>query len=627
MNKISNIIFVHVLVCIGFFAKSQDELNVDSLLKLLDDQVVDTNQLFINRAIGDYYYNININKAIDYFEKAKSIAERLGRKPELSGNLYSLGSCYLSKGKYDVSLDYYLQAVRLYEELGHKRRLTKAYIDIAYLYTENKNYEKAADYFNKANSLILSVQDTFELIYFYTEKGNFYFQQEKHDSAIICNEEALNLANQINDETLIMNAIGNMGLLYKRQGKYKEALYYTDSCLNLLARMQNSDYALGPAYNNLGSIYFALKNYKEAKKAFDISLDYGIKAGNTSLVLEDYKNLAELYGAMNNYQDENIYLKKYYSLKDSIYTIDSKNQMMQLETDYQLEKKDRNLALKNLELNKQKNNRNIFILLSISAFVLLSTLFYYYKKIQNKNKILVSQNALIENQKSELQNLNHIKDRLFGIISHDLRNPLITLRSYLQLSDNESISADKKIIFKNQTMEAVTQTGDLLDNLLTWANLQIKNVETSIVPVALNECVSDVASILNMQARQKNIEIVQKVDPIIVHSNMDVLSIALRNLITNAIKFSPENQEIIIATKADQNRTQLIVEDFGPGLTDEQISNILNDQNKSSLGTKGEKGSGLGLFLVKEMLKKIKAQLRVESTLGQGSRFIIEWEE
>ncbi len=627
MNKVSKGIFTTLLVFFVFFAKSQNEQNVDSLLKLLNDQVVDTNQLMINRAIGDYYFNVNINKAIDYFDKAKSIAEQLKRKPDISANLYSLGSCYLSKGKFDVSLDYYLQAVRLYEELGHKRRLTKAYIDIAYLYTEYKNYDKAADYFGKAKSLILSVQDTFELIYFYTEKGNFYFQQEKHDSAIICNVEALNLAKQINDEQMIMNAIGNMGLLYKRQGKYKEALYYMDSCMHVLKGMQNSDYALGPAYNNLGSIYFALKNYNEAKLAFDKSLDYGVKSGNTGLVLEDYRNLAELFGAMNNFQNENIYLKRYYGLKDSMYTLDSKNQMMQLETDYQLEKKDRRLALNNLELNKQKNSRNIFILLSVFAFILLSTLFYYYKKIQNKNNILVSQNNLIENQKAELQNLNHIKDRLFGIISHDLRNPLITLRSYLLLSDSESISADKKIIFKNQTMQAVTQTGDLLDNLLTWANLQIKNVETSIVPVALNECVSDVASILDMQAKQKNIEIVQHIGPIIVHSNMDVLSIALRNLITNAIKFSPENQQIILASKKDQNRTMLIVEDFGPGLTDDQIKGILNDQNKSSLGTKGEKGSGLGLFLVKEMLKKIKAQLRIESTVGQGSRFIIEWEE
>lgn len=195
------------------------------------------------------------------------------------------------------------------------------------------------------------------------------------------------------------------------------------------------------------------------------------------------------------------------------------------------------------------------------------------------------------------------------------------------LSDNESISADKKILFKNQTMEAVNQTGELLDNLLTWANLQLKNVETPLVPIALDECVADVVSILKMQAKQKNIEIIQHVQSIVFPCNADVLSIVLRNLITNAIKFSKENQTIILESTQNVQGIRLIVQDFGQGLSSEQIQTILNSKNESTLGTKGEKGSGLGLFLVMQMLKKINAQLLIESAPGNGSKFIIFWQE
>lgn len=195
------------------------------------------------------------------------------------------------------------------------------------------------------------------------------------------------------------------------------------------------------------------------------------------------------------------------------------------------------------------------------------------------------------------------------------------------LSDNESISADKKILFKNQTMEAVNQTGELLDNLLTWANLQLKNVETPLVPIALDECVADVVSILKMQAKQKNIEIIQHVQSIVFPCNADVLSIVLRNLITNAIKFSKENQTIILESTQNEQGIRLIVQDFGQGLSSEQIQTILNSKNESTLGTKGEKGSGLGLFLVMQMLKKINAQLLIESAPGNGGKFIIFWQE
>ena len=410
-------------------------------------------------------------------------------------------------------------------------------------------------------------------------------------------------------------------------GRLDDALLYIDSALILLNQSGDLEFLLSGIYNNLACIYSAKHQFDSALVFFNKSIELCKTSHNIFIEMENYSNLADMYGLKKQYGLQVQYLKNYYNLKDSLFNTDKQNQLNQLETDYQLEKKDKLITKKNLELIKQKNNRNLSFLFSAFALILLSSLYYYYRKLKLKNLDLELKNTLIENQKTELQQLNHIKDRLFGIISHDLRNPLITLRSYLMLSDNESISADKKILFKNQTMEAVNQTGDLLDNLLTWANLQLKNVETPLVPIALDECVADVVNILKVQAKQKEIEIIQRIQAIVFPSNSDVLSIVLRNLITNAIKFSKEKQAIILESNQNEQGIQLIVQDFGQGLSSEQIHAILSSTNDSTLGTKGEKGSGLGLFLVMQMLKKINAQLLIESQLGIGSKFIVFWKE
>ncbi len=599
----------------SLYSQSINEL--DSLLKLIDDQKIDTTQLNINRAIGDYYFNINTQKAIIYFESAKKISENLNRTDDLASNLYSIGSSYLNIGKFDSALEYYLNACRIYEQKGYKRRLTKAFIDIAYLYSESNNFPKGRLYFDKAKILINDLQDTVELRYYYSELGNFYFKQEQIDSAILCIEESKNLSKILGEHDLIIGANVNIGLLYKKKGNYDLALQYMNGALTAYKKNTNNPSELGVVYNNLGSIYAAQKKYNQAEKAFFKSLDYVNSIDAKFVVLENYQNLMDLYEQMKDYKSQSIYLKKYYQLKDSIYAIDKLNELNQLESEYQLEKKNSEILKKDKAFIKSNSQRNIFILIAFSILLALALLFLFYKKLQSKNHI-------VERQKEELLTLNHVKDRLFSIISHDLRNPLVTLKSYLLLSDSESISADKKLLFKNQTISAVVQTGDLLDNLLTWANLQIKNTSANIVPVSIQECVGDVVSVVDYQAKQKNIQIIQKIEPLMIPANMDILSIALRNLITNAIKFSFKNSEIIIKTIQSDDYTLLVVEDHGVGISNEKLELIQMNQNESTPGTNGERGSGLGLYLVKEMLKKINAQLQVESILEKGSKFIIK---
>lgn len=246
-----------------------------------------------------------------------------------------------------------------------------------------------------------------------------------------------------------------------------------------------------------------------------------------------------------------------------------------------------------------------------------------YRRIKVNNFLLQKQNEQISKQKNELVTLNHVKDRLFSIISHDLRNPLVTLRSYLMLADNANLAAEKKQQFKMQTMQAVMHTSDMLDNLLAWAQVQIKQEESEIAPVEISTLVKDVVAEVKAQALQKEIKIDLNIQDLYAAGNYDILNIALRNLLTNAIKYSRRAGLITLETNKEIDTIAITVSDEGQGMTAAQIRSVFKKEHHTTAGTLNEKGSGLGLFLVMELLEKINAELTIESEPGKGSSFTI----
>lgn len=593
------------------------------MLNTLQEDLIDTNQLRANRAIGEHYMNNNNRKAIIYFEKARTIATQLNRRLDVASNLYSMAYCYMQDGKYDKSLDNYFQSIRIYEELKDNRRLANAYLTIIEVYSENKSFDKAVEYYEKARTLIESRHDTMQLCTLMAQRANIFYHQNLFDSSLVYLNREYEYSMKLGDEMTIISTLGNIGLQFKKLNHLEQALDYSMRALDRLKHLTNVNDYLSQLYNNIGSIHAKSGDFTLAKQAFDSSINYCKEIGASTLEMENYRNLSDMYGQMHNYRLQIEYLTKYHTIKDSVFTNDTKNQLTELEAEYQLGKKNIELVKKDRDLKDQKNQRTILILIALSTLLLLSALFYFYKRMEHRKALLEEKNMQIIEQRNELENLNHVKDRLFSVISHDLRNPLVTLRSYLTLFENDQLSKEKKELFKNQTINAVTQTGEMLDNLLTWANMQIKNDITSITPIRLYDGVMDVIAILQAQAQQKKIRLISKIDDIIIPGDYDILSIAIRNIITNAIKFSHENQSVFIETRCENSYVSLTVKDEGIGMTSEQIRQINQFKNISTAGTRGEKGSGLGLFLVKELLLKINAELFIESKVGEGSCFTI----
>jgi signal transduction histidine kinase/Tfp pilus assembly protein PilF len=601
----------------------QSPQQVDSLLKAIDRENVDSNKLLLYNKIGNYYMYNNVGKAIEYFEKALDIEKGLNHPLSVANNYYSIGYCYLVKADFKKSLNHYLQSVRIYEQLKDSFRLSNALMSIGNVYSELKDYKKTDDYFDQAEVLIKGMKDSIQLMSLLNVRGTIFDELKQYDTALYYLQQSYQIAVQLKDKQSIANELTNIGLTYKHQQKTAEALRCFDDALRIFKSDNTPVEVYAAVYNNIAATHAQAGNFQKASAVFDTSILYSIQGGSPTIEMENYRNMSDMYGQMKDFEKQAVFMKKYYTIKDSLFTSDNKNQLTQLEADYILDKKNTEIVKKDAELTKQKSQRNIFIIVALATMVLLTALTFFYNRIKKTNFLLEQKNEQISEQKNELQTLNHVKDRLFSIISHDLRNPLVTLRSYLSLADNDSIAADKKQLFKVQTMSAVMHTSYMLDNLLAWANVQIKNTQATIVPVNISDCVQDAVSNVQAQAQQKQLVIYQDISATVALSDYDILSIALRNLLTNAIKFSPLNKSICITSVNTDGNVLVTVADEGIGLSAEQIQDILSKQNNSTTGTQGEKGSGLGLFLVMELLQKTNASLQVKSEPGKGSSFTI----
>ena len=620
MNKI----FLLFLGCFISYCTFGQSFQVDSLLKLLDKESVDSNRLKIYRSLGDFYIDNNPDKAIEYFSNAVDLSKKTNNNKQLANNCYSIAYCYRNTGDYTKSVDYYLKAVRVYEADKDLRRLANAYMSLAIVHSYNKDFKNASAYHSRAKELILIRKDSFQLCSLLIDIGTLFDQRKIYDSANKYQQQAYDIAVALKDEQLMIDCLSNIGLTYKHEGKTKEALANFQKVLLVFKQQETEPDRFAALYNNIGATYAQAGNKALAVEAFNKSLTYTVTAKNPYIEMENYNNMSELFGKTADYKEQAYYLKKYYGIKDSLFTADKKNQLTQLEADYNIEKKNIEIIKKDGEVQVQKNQKYLLLILSLAAAFVVVVIIFFYNRIKNKNVLLANQNVQISNQKNELQTLNNVKDRLFSIISHDLRNPLVSLRSYFSLADNPNLTDEKKLAYKNQTLSAVTQTTSLLDNLLVWANMQIKETKPQIKIVNVEEAILDAADNVNAQAIQKQITIQKDIEATNALGDENIITIAVRNLLTNAIKYSNENSKVSIHTAQNEKDILINISDEGVGISEEKIQQLLSNETETTTGTAGEKGTGLGIFLVKELLQKINAELLIKSTVGVGSVFTIK---
>ncbi|HKJ41164.1 MAG TPA: tetratricopeptide repeat-containing sensor histidine kinase [Sunxiuqinia sp.] len=508
-----------------------------------------------------------------------------------------------------------------------------------------KDYTGALKYFNQLEDNYFYQMNTMQRYRLFQNKGNVYAVMEDYKKTEEYFKRAYNEIIKINSPANLSSIKYNLGALFYKQKQYQEAEEYIQKALKSYSNI-GDQIRIEMCYRLLGAISSAEKNYTQAGKYFEKSKTIAEKTHNPSAMLASYKSLYFNYWYLG-YYNKNIsdmdaaltYYQKYSQLNDSLYKVDTAAKILELEKQYETEKKNNQIAL--LEKENQHQEDQLLVqqtrqhyLLSIILLVsgilgIFVYFFYYYKKVnkllQTQSKRILSQRNLISGQNTKLQKALNTQNKLFSIIAHDLRSPLVSMSNIAKLigfyiQDKNFDSLNETVRMMDQKNEQVL---DLTDNLLNWAKSQIDNLKPFLEPISVKEIFEECLELYHPIANSKNITIsLEETDDLLLWADRNMVHTICRNLINNAIKFTHQGGSIKTSYKQTDHFAQICIKDSGIGIPKEKIESLFEiDQEKVVPGTDGEKSTGLGLSVCKEFVDAMNGKIWVESTPEDGSRF------
>ena len=260
--------------------------------------------------------------------------------------------------------------------------------------------------------------------------------------------------------------------------------------------------------------------------------------------------------------------------------------------------------------NRRKSNLVYTLLgIAIMLFITVATTAYFLYLRRRRAK--------------ELKEMNDMKDKLISIISHDMKNSIIAQKNVLRMICESFEALPPEVIRKGCLLlkDSASATEELLLNMLQWVSLEIGKSSYNPIPVDLSQIAEQAIKMVNAQAETKGVTLTNEIaTETIAMADTNIIGTTLRNLLTNAIKFSTSGKTVRIAvTDAGEDQYQIAVIDQGTGMSENKLNEITQMSSKSVNGTNGEIGTGMGLFFCLEMLKRGGSQLQFESTLGEGT--------
>lgn len=596
--------------------------------------------------MGVIYFNSKrYAEARELYDRALQLRIEIGNINEVYKSLNNMGLVCYEVGDLSKSLEYYFEMLKIIEGSDEKSDLGQIYNKIAKVYYALKMYDDALIFYEKAIDPSKEKDDKSEMARSFANIGNIFFETSKFKDALNYYEKALLLREETNDKRGIGILLNNMGMIHKQMGNYQKALEY---CMNsITTRMEIGDSTgIYHPLTTIAQTYILLKNYDEAlnyvNKAFDIARGLNDK----KLLISTYELFHDINYMLGNYRTALDYYKLYSSTKDSLINEESNKKIAELKISYDVDKKEKeNLLLRQQNESQRRINdlqKTSFIIISFLIFVLLIMFYFRYKSNQRTNKLLRTKNQTISEQTEKLEEIledllvneqklieaNATKDKFFQIIAHDLKNPLhaIVLSSDTMKSKFRTMTEEQLFELISQTHKAGLHLSNLLENLLFWSKAQSGALKPERQMIDLSYLVSENVKLLSESAKNKGISIhATNGESHYAYADPNMINTVIRNLVSNAIKFTSKGGEVELSTRMNSEYVELKVRDTGVGISDDDLKKLFRiDVHYSTFGTSREKGTGLGLILCKEFMDMNQGSIEAKSTIGKGTELTIQ---
>lgn len=660
------------ILFIFFGVSTSGQVNVDSLLHILPT-LSDIDSAEACNQLSFYFSSSDSVKSLEYANDALAWSQRNDNVAVQAMAYFNMGECYYSFDVYPKSLNFYERALEGFKDLNDSLNIGESLNSIGLVYYFIGDYNSAAAKFFSSLDYLKSDRTKGNAAHVYSNLGMLNNRIKDNHSAIYNYGLAAHLNQQIHDTTSLAVNYNGLGVSYYSLAEYDSAKVYYNKALHLFRQLKNKKRE-AIALNNIANIYvnvgdslsLAMNYYENALKVFDELKDVRSKAsvleglgsiyrelGKYNKAISSFKTSIELakshhlgyYIQQLNYNDLSITyermgktqlaldaFKSYSFYKDSLLQEERLDQVAELEKKYETQQKEAEINRLNasrqidqLQIKRDQELRTfgiIAILLLVSIIFVISIAYINKRQI---NGLLSNKNAKIEEQRLELEKLNASKNKFFSIIAHDLRNPFHTIMGYSFLLSKEydNLPEMERRKYSLDIYKSANSIFRLLENLLDWSRSQTGRLKFTPQELDFRDIYESIQDLLKPNAEQKHIKLLAEIDDNTnVYGDPMMIETILRNLMNNAIKFTPDSGWVKTIVKSDGSNVQICVEDNGIGIREDELANLFRiDSKVKRKGTNQEDGSGLGLIICEEFVKKNGGNIWVNSLQGKGSQF------
>ncbi|MDN4164734.1 tetratricopeptide repeat protein [Cytophagales bacterium LB-30] len=635
--------------------------------------------------IGFQYRLSHPDSTIYYCNKAYDYGKSIGLEKELSKPISFIGLANAYKGNYSASFDAHNQAIQIALQQQDSIQLAYCYNNFGRLFFDQGDMVRAYEQLKQAGDLFSLLKDEAGLAYVYRSLSGLYASQKDYDKAIAMAYSAYELRLNTGNQRSIISSLSEIGQLYQSINENSQAIESyrkADSLARLIhdqisiaeiklglaevylntSQMEQGYEEIQQAYQIisqlenvklstnafllLGKYYFQTNRFDKAISYLTMAVEEAQKASTIAPQRDAYFYLGKIYQKKGDESQANLYTNKYLILNETLQNVELTRQIERLQFQLEIEKKEKeNERLKaseeqNLLIIQRQRIQSITLGVVAVLAIIVVVLIYrnnkrkvvmYHKlaiqrdEIARQREEIEHRNEVLQDRNKELADLNNEKDTLMNIVAHDLKGPLSRIRGFTEIMMLEGNLSEGQKRYIMMIRAEVKAGSELILDLLDVNNLEGNREELHITKVFLENFLSELVATHAPAAQAKNIQIklnvLGKPQPV---TDAGFLSRMLENLLSNAIKFSSPSTLVKITAWSDGPQVKISLKDEGPGFSEED-KKLLYQKFKllSARPTAGESSNGLGLAIVKILADRINARIELNSSLGNGSEFII----
>lgn len=613
-----------------------DSLKVRQLSSAMERQYsggqvsADSIAAFYSELAGQYMRQHNFQEAREMVHKSFSKLSDSSNQKLVAANHLLLADMAMEEDDRARAVELLSGALDIYKSVGDSISylLTLRKVGINYDYVED--HETALEYYEDCIELAQKLGRKDVVGACYNTIAAMHSSDGRHQEAIGIFEKGIEIAEEVGDPELLHRLYHNTSLAYQRLELFGESELFLQKSMKI-ARELGDLKILGFAHQGFGFHYLRSGRLDSAEHYMNKTLEIALQINNAQLRSNAREALEEVYLKTGRFEQAYNSLKATTAENDSLYNLENTQLIESIKAKYQAEKRDRELAEKNLQLqeagynlDKQQNMQTALVVVVVLLLVIIFLIYRGYMLRQRANDLLSVKNSEIESHMAQVQRLTETKSRWFINVAHELRTPLTLIKgpvSRVISQDNlpEEIRADLTLVDRN-----ATNLANLVNEILNLSRLQEGEVSLDESVFSLCETISQVVATFQSRASHLGLELDQQcpVD-VFIKADREKLSKVLVNLISNSLKFTDKGGRIDVLVQFREH-LEISVKDTGRGISPKDLQYVFDRFYQSSEhGNDLQGGTGIGLSLSKEIAQMHGGELKVSSVLGAGSTFTL----